>query len=109
MRGFATKFLGRMTKAETDIREALAAGDHRKAVHFAVAAYYSEAAKLRSRRPHDGALTDAQIAASLLAVTEGLSTYKPDRSGEPRGEPSPGRLLDAFVRALEMARTDGAR
>jgi hypothetical protein len=101
---FADRFLGRVSAAEAEIRAALAAGNSRKALHLARAAYGSEAAKLRAHRPDAGALTDAEMAASLLAVTEGLSAYKPDRSGRAREAPSPERLLEVFQATLAKAR-----
>jgi hypothetical protein len=105
---FTDKFAGRMLAAEAAIRAALAAGESRRALHLARAAYGSEATKLRRRRPADGALTDAEIAASLLAVTEGLGAYQPARSGKTRRAPSPGELVAAFDAALARARGDGA-
>lgn len=101
---FTDKFAGRMLAAEAAIRAALAAGDSRKALHLARGAYGSEATKLRSRRPADGALTDAEMAASLLAVAEGLGAYKPVRSGNRRRTPSAAELVAAFDQALARAR-----
>jgi hypothetical protein len=106
--GFSDKFAGRMLAAEAAIRAALAAGDSRRALHLARAAYGSEATKLRRRRSADGALTDAEMAASLLAVAEGLGTYKPARSGKRREAPSPAALVAAFDQALARARSEAA-
>jgi hypothetical protein len=105
---FTDKFAGRMLAAEAAIRAKLAAGDAREAFHVARGAYGSEADKLRDRRPADGALTDAEMAASLLAVTERLGTYKPVRSGRTRRPPSPAELVAAFDRALAAAREGAA-
>jgi hypothetical protein len=103
--GFMVKFAGRMVDAEAAIRAAIVTGDTRRVLHLAREAYGSEAAKLRTRRPEDGALTDVEMAARLLADTERLSAYKPVRSGNPREMPSTDELLAAFDRALGETRS----
>jgi hypothetical protein len=102
--GFAEKLDGRMIDAEAAVRAALAAGDSRRAFHVARGVYGSEAAKLRQRRPDDGALTDAEMAASLLAAAEGMRAYKPVRAGRRGSKPPAPRLLATFERVLARER-----
>jgi len=78
------------------IREALADGATNVALHAAIRSLQGEAAKLRGRRPADGALTDAELAASLASLAARLHAHKPGRpAGCPR-VPAPEHLLAAF-------------
>jgi hypothetical protein len=85
---------------ENQAREALALGNTRDALWVGLKGIASEVAKLRDRRPGDGALTDADLTALLLHLAEGLHGHRPAR---PRGcppLPRPADLLAMFDERL---------
>ncbi len=94
------------------IRDALAEGNGRRALHLAIRALLSEAAKIRRRRPASASLADAELAGSIAAIAAGLHAYKPRKDrrcvsirarryqGRPKTTQTPDRRLCvlAFVR-----------
>ncbi len=91
---------------ETAIRVALAAGLTAQAVTLAADAVRSAAKKVRTRRPGDGALADAELAANLLHTARLLRTHVPSRlPGCPR-VPGPDDTLAKFEDVLIRARME---
>jgi len=91
---------------EHAIRDHLAAGNSRAALNTALAALQGEAAKLRRRRPGDGAWTDTELAANIAALAASLHIHRPLRPpGAPR-VPRPDDMTRAFDAAL-LAATEG--
>jgi hypothetical protein len=89
------------------IRDALADGDVRAALHKAVAFLESEAAKMRNRRPADASLTHAALAGSLAATASLMHKHKPPRpAGCPR-IPGSDHLLAVFESARVAALGEG--
>lgn len=85
------------------IRDALAEGNGRRALHLAIRALLSEAAKIRRRRPASASLADAELAGSIAAIAAGLHAYKPRKpAGCPR-VPGPHHLLSVYEASLEGA------
>lgn len=95
----------RALKASAAIREALAAGDTRKALNAAILAVQAAAKQLREDRPADGALTDAEIAGRLLVTAARLQAHRPGRPAGchrvPRAEDLLAACEQAVVKALE--------
>jgi hypothetical protein len=85
---------GRAEAVATAITEALRDGNHQHALNLALRALQSEAAKLRRRRPADGAVTDAELAGSISGIAALLHAHTPARTR--KGAPSPAALLDAY-------------
>lgn len=88
------------------IRDALAAGNHHRALILALATLQSELAKARRsgrRRPGDAALIDAQLAGSVSAIAAGLHAHKPDRPAGCPMVPGPEHLLAAYEAAFRAA------
>src|SRR5262249_58934778 len=82
------------------IREALSEGNPGQALALALHWYQAEAARVRRRRPADGALIDAYYAGVLARDAAGLYSHKPARrAGCPR-VPRPADLLAMFERGL---------
>ena len=97
----------RAVKAGAAIREALAAGDTRRALNAAIFAVQAAAKQLREDRPADGALTDAEMAGRLLVTAARLLEHRPARPpGCPR-VPRPEDLLAACEQAVAKALSEG--
>jgi len=91
----------------TAIRVALTAGLTAQSVTLAADAVRAAAKKLRERRPGDGALADAELAANLLTTARLLRTHVPSRlPGCPRA-PGPDDVLAKFEDVLRRS-TEGS-
>jgi hypothetical protein len=92
---------------ETAMKVALAAGLTAQAVTIGADAVRSAAKKVRTRRPGDGALADAELAANLLHTARRLPMHVPSRlPGCPR-VPGPDDVLAKFTDVLRRAREEG--
>lgn len=81
---------------ETAIRVALAAGLTAQAVTIAADAVRAAAKKVRTRRPGDGVLADAELAANLLTTARLLRTHVPSRPPGCPQVPGPDDVLAKF-------------
>ena len=91
-----------ITEGDTEgaIQAALGAGNGARAVTIAADAVRAAAKKVRARRPADGALADAELAANLLHAARQLPGHVPSRlPGCPR-VPGPDDLLSKFAAVL---------
>lgn len=104
----ASKALGRDANVKAAITHALAEGDHFKALDEAVRALRGEAAKLRKRRPHDAALSDAELAGYLAAIAAALHARKPPRPEGCPAIPRPDDLAAVFHASYAAASQGGA-
>jgi len=94
---------GRATAAKAAVIDALETGAGQQALNLALRTLQSEAAKLRRRRPGDAAITDAELAGSILAIAAQLHAHKPSRPpGCPR-VPAPRHLLGVFEASFQRA------
>ena len=103
----------KLTDAEAAIRDAVKQGDTEAAIRFALShgmtalavtlaadAVRAAAKKVRTRRPGDGALADAELAANLLHTARRLGMHVPSRlPGCPR-VPGPDDVLAKFADVL---------
>src|SRR5579859_5593007 len=96
----ATRAVRRAGEHEAVISGHLAAGESKLALNEAIRALQSECKWLRENRPADGVLTDAELAASLLAIASELYAYKPVRPVGCQRAPSPADLLAVFETRL---------
>jgi hypothetical protein len=92
--GAADRAAGRAQAVAEAITEALRDGNHQRALNLALLALQSEAAKLRRRRPADGAFTAAELAGSISGIAAQLHAHTPPRAR--RGAPGPADLLGAY-------------
>lgn len=104
MAGLADRAERRSTGVEAVIRGCLSDGNTNAALIAALNSLRSEAAKVRKRRPGDGALADAEIAGSVAALAAQLHAYKPTRPAGCPPLPGPGHLLAAFAAAYDAGR-----
>lgn len=93
--------------AETAIRFALSHGLTAQAVTLAADAVRSAAKKVRTRRPGDGALADAELAANLLHTARRLPMHVPSRLPGCPKVPGPDDVLAKFEDVLSRAREEG--
>lgn len=93
----------RATLMQAAIRDLLAAGNSTQAYHAAIRLLQGEAAKVRRRRPGDGALIDAELAASLSQLAAQLHAHKPRRPSGCPAMPEPAHLLAAFDATIAHA------
>jgi hypothetical protein len=89
----------RVADDEADIREALDEGDPVKARNLALASVQSEASK-RYADPVVGALIDAELTGTFLAIARDLHQYKPSRPGGVQAGLQVRHLIAAFESAL---------
>ena len=92
---------------ETAIKIALTAGLTAQAVTIAADAVRAAAKKVRSRRPGDGALADAELAANLLHTARRLPMHVPSRLPGCPKVPGPDDVLAKFGAVLSRAREEG--
>jgi hypothetical protein len=87
----------RSARYDDEIRQALSAGDSRKALRRSYDYLLAEAAKRRDRHPGDGALIDAALAGILWQLAASVHEYLPRRPSRRASAPSPADLLAAFT------------
>jgi hypothetical protein len=96
----------RAEDAQAAIRGLLLAGNSKQAFHAAIRALYAEIEKIRDYRPADGALTDAELAASLASLAADLPGHRPARPPGCPAVPAPAHLLAAFDAAYSPRQED---
>lgn len=84
-RSYRDKAGRRAERMVAAIRDALRQGNGNEALTEACASLRSEMAKIRTRRPHDAALIDAQLAGMIAGITDLLPTYRPLPGSDPLG------------------------
>lgn len=92
------------TKAAIEI--ALDAGDGGRAITIAADAVRKAAKDVRNRRPGDGALMAAELAANLLRTARDLPMHVPSRLPGCPKVPTPDDLLAKFTDVLNRAREE---
>jgi hypothetical protein len=108
------------TDVEVAIRDALKRGDTQGAIEIAFAdgnggravtiaadAVRKSAKDMRERRPGDGALADAELAANLLHTARRLGMHVPSRLRGCPKVPGPDDVLAKFADVLSGAREEG--
>jgi hypothetical protein len=93
---------------ERAIRDALAKGDDYQALLDALRHLRSEITRLGKRRPGDGAVTSAQLAARITALASQLHDHRPIRPDGCPKNPQPDDLIYVFETALADARGEGS-
>jgi hypothetical protein len=94
-----------MTRAETVIRAALAAGDSKLAFTESVHELRARLADERKHRP-EVALADAELAGTLLAIALRVRAHEPPRPPGCPAKPRPHDLLAVFQGALDAGTAD---
>lgn len=89
-----------MSRAETVIRAALAAGDSKAALNEALHELQGQLAPERKRRP-EIALADAELAGTLLAIALRVHAHEPPRPPGCPAKPRSHDLLAVFQGALD--------
>jgi hypothetical protein len=99
-----------ITSGDTEgaIRIALAAGDGGRVITIAADAVRKAAKDVRERRPGDGALMAAELAANLLRTARDLPTHVPSRLPGCPKVPGPDDLAAKFDAVLSRARQEGS-
>jgi len=97
----ATKDQDPAAATDAAVRELLAAGNPRGALHAARAELARAAAALRGADPARSALADAALAGSLAALAAALPGHQPRKPpGYRGGPPGAGHLLAAYETAF---------
>lgn len=104
---FTVKTRGRLAEAEAATRGDLARGDSRAALNTAIRTLQSELTKVRGRRPRDGALIDAELAAQILVLAAKVHEHRPVRPANCPPIPQPADMTRVFERALATALPTG--